>query len=208
MISSVFASSQPTNIQTPAPCKGQFEQPWSTQPKWYRICSDTVSNLQGQGLGACCYWIKYYDRTYILDGNQSRTYETNVVAIIFEGTDCEKRKKDAIIQEFQEALFQKINYENPEFFAEFSNPTDWYEAHPINYSYTTGGCFQTDINGNLKYDIDKSAINCAGNNCCKRTFRICTDATGKLLTPVQIGIAESSSINCDYSPLPCFFICQ
>ncbi len=244
MISSVFANSQPTNIQTPAPCKGHFEQPWSTQPKWYRICSDTVSNLQGQGLGTCCYWIKYYDRTYILDGNQSRTYETNVVAIIFEGTDCEKRTKDAIIQEFQEALFQKINYENPEFFAEFSNPPDWYEAHPINYSYTTGGCFQTDINGNLKYDIDKSAINCDGNTyCCKKEkqLNLLRGYQGKLfitsLDPIPPPLTEPQyevfkvpdgascpspcksscenvlmrstiNINCDYSPLPCFFICQ
>lgn len=416
MFSSVFAYSQPTNIQTPVPCKGEFERPWSTQPKWYRICSDTVQNLQGQGLGTCCYWIKYYDRKFTKDDG-TKTYQTNVVAIIFEGSDCEKRTQDNIIQEFQEALYQKIANEDPSFYEEFGFPQGWYSTHDYADFYTTGGCFQTDKDGNLKYEgkslincdeniycckrskvlnllrgyedkiyvtsIDpilpeqteplyqvfkvpngascpcksncenvlmRSTINincdtpcnegewkpmekqipipncpdcfvkakfsvrttppcpqfgnmeandilleeifvdddptgpcalcnlpsqdihqivfqnlinsefkntptlpntcknyfrffqsscwhdnyveghwenepvypynriwikpfrmifkCAGDNCCKRTFRICTDGTGKLLPPVQIGIAESSSLNCDYSPLPCFFICQ
>lgn len=418
MINSDFAYSQPVNIRTPEPCKGQFEQPWSTQPKWYRICSDTVSNLQGQGLGTCCYWIKYYDRTISLNDG-AKTYQTNVVAIIYEGTDCEKRTKENIIQEFQEALYQKIANENPSFYEDFALPSNWYSASiPTDY-YTTGGCFQT-MNGDIIYGLGKIPLNCneniycckrtkqlnllrgygdkiyvtsiepilpqhtepffevfkvpdggtcpspcksscenvlmrstidsncdtpcdegeweqkvkqiqipncpdcfvkakfsvrttppcpqfgnmeandilleeifvdddptgpcalcnlpsqyihqivfqtlvkedfpnppignnkcqnnyrffqsscwhdnlieghwenepeypynliwikpyrmiykcAGNNCCKRTFRICTDATGKLLTPVQIGIPESTSINCDYSPLPCFFICN
>lgn len=166
-------------IITPAPCLDNLP-PWQG-PKWYKICTDTVFNLDNglqppDNWGTCCYYVKYYDRVEVGNSGTTRHYQTNVVGVFYDGEDCEKRSKEAIIQEFQKALYKKLCDEDENYFNKIvciGGKYDWYEATADSYVYTTGGCYQKDAQGNTLRDEFNNPIPCDQNNyCCRETKTI------------------------------------
>lgn len=164
-------SPAPPNIATPSPCYvgSQQQQGWSG-PCYYRICSDTVQGLGGIQQPKCCYWVVYYQRM-IPDPSQSgyERYETNVTGIFYDGDDCEQRSRGQIIHAFQNALWKKLNYDNPTFFDNHYMPSG--SGIGGSYFYSTGGCFQKDAIGDVVYDDFGNPVNCDEDIYCCRYYK-------------------------------------
>lgn len=163
------------NIKTPAPCYDGG--PVWTGPKWYKICTDTVFNLNNNepppdNWKVCCYYVKYFDRVQKNSQETTEEYQTNIVGVFFDGEDCEKRKKETIIQEFQEALYQKLCKDDPNNFNKLGYPLTMGGGGFSAYVYTTGGCYEKNESGIIR-DSFNNPIPCNGSTyCCRQTKQI------------------------------------
>jgi len=165
----------PPNISTPSPCMvgSQQQQGWSG-PCYYRICSDTVQGLGGIQEPKCCYWVVYYQRIIPNSAQLGyELYETNVTGIFYDGEDCELRSRGQIIHAFQNALYKKLDNDDPTFFDDHYMPSDGDSGVASQYFYTTGGCFEEDSNGDVVYDEFGKPVNCDSDDyCCQYTKQV------------------------------------
>jgi hypothetical protein len=168
------------NMTTPSPCFTDIydsSNPWSVK-KYYKLCTNTCSMLENSELGDCCYWIVYHDRTKTNSETNQQSYQVNVVAVIAEGEDCDERTKSEIIHAFHVCLFKSkpIGFFQYEITIEVSEdvyiPSFITASKPI-FFYSTGGCFQKDINGDVVFDENGDPVPCDEfDYCCYRSKQV------------------------------------
>lgn len=104
--------------------------------------------------------------------------------------------------------------------SEFKNPPTENGECKDYYRFFQSSCWRDEtVPGYFDYESEppynqiwvppfRVIMKCAGDNCCKRVFRICRTQQGVLLPPVQIGPSAPSDLNCGIIIEPYFFICD
>ncbi len=171
---------QPISLNSPTPCEDLFPNaPQWDGPKYHRICTDSIPDLNQQGFKKCCYWIVYHDRVRITTSpkpgggvNTCYFYEVNVTSIVYEGEDCKKRTKGEIINAFHESIFKLESISHPNYFTKCGDPTNIQNNTMLFYS--TGGCYEMDAGGEIIYDELGYPIPCdpSINFCCQYSKQV------------------------------------
>ena len=208
--SNIALFSQSTEIVTPTPCPGfggglvvcGFNENWSTEPK-----NKTIT------IGECHYTIYYHERTQPCPDLCGPLYETNVVAIVYDGMGCDQKTNGEIVFAFLQSLYQHEMWQQP-----YTNyypmcliiDDPQYDYYTNIDSWSTGDCYTFDEQG-IKIPCDEN------HYCCRthiwfdynpNTGRITFDSTYKGYKDQPVIRSVYTGSGHDITECPCEWDCN